>query len=210
MGEADWLDSADKVASVVGALAGVAALVITVRDKNLRTATPRDSAAALPTLTPVPEPQPTTPVPPGGSTPLPPPAPTPLPPSVRPAGGPSAWDFYLDSLGPALAISAVSTLLGTWLLSWIGHGSIGSWWLLAGLVVSFAVGLFFKGTDPRKSAGVLLLYGIWVPIAAWLGARGFVYYWFPHLAGSPGTRFTVLFIVGNVFGVIAGFVRRRR
>jgi hypothetical protein len=200
---ADWLDSADKVASVVGALAGVAALVVAARNKNRHPApnpTPAVDATApgpMPVAEPVPD---TAPVPFAN------PVPTPPPPTTRRPAAPS----ILGELGAGVGLlvyCAGTVLLGTWLLSWLGGGSIGPWWLLAGLTVSRGVGLLFSGKDALKSGGEVLLYVFWVPVAAWLSARGAVYYWFPDLFGNQGVAFIVIIVVALVLGAIIGLVR---
>lgn len=246
---ADWLDSADKVASVVGALAGVAALVITVRDKNRRAApgaSPTRNAADPPFRTepapgweplpanepaqeppflaepmPAPEPAPDRPwepepgapaqwpVPPGG----PAPAQWPVPPGgpvLRPARRGGTVVAVLAYVATVIAYCAGAALLGARLLSWLGGGSIGPWWLLAGLTVSFVIALvFIAAEEPGGSVGMLLLYILWVPMATWLGARAFAYYWFPDLFGNQGVEFTVVLIIGLVIGVAGGFASRR-
>jgi hypothetical protein len=236
---ADWLDSADKVASIVGALTGVAALAITLRDRNRRPERERDTVAAppmvqafppLPATAPVTDsepqddPRPTTPVvepDPYGPRPgtpgagpvdggLPPYGQAPPPVAGRPVQARRSSGSGVGFAVGLLVYCAGTALLGAWLLSWLGGGSIGPWWLLAALVVSFVVGVFFSVTDPRESAGTLVLYIIWIPTAAFLGARGVANYWLPNLFGSQETAFFVVFFAVLVIGVAGAFVPRGR
>lgn len=105
-----------------------------------------------------------------------------------------------------LMFCAGSALLGAWLLSWLGGGSIGPWWLLAGMAVSYGLGLFFRYTDLDGPA-VVLLFVIWVPAAAWMASRAVVYYWFPDLFGNQDVGFVVVFAVMLLVGVASGLVK---
>ena len=222
---ADWLDSADKVASVVGALAGVAALVITMRDRNRRTAPPPHLTEPAPPWEPIPAAEPA-PNPPFLAEPAPAwePAPELGPPTQGPVlpGGPTPSPVrrparhagtvvaVLVYVATVIAYCAGAALLGARLLSWLGGGSIGPWWLLAGLTVSFVVALVFIAAEgPGGSVGMLLLYILWVPMAAWLGARAFAYYWFPDLFGNQGVEFIVVLVIGLVIGTVGGVASRR-
>jgi hypothetical protein len=109
-----------------------------------------------------------------------------------------------------LTFLAGTALLGawllSWLLSWLGGGSVGPWWLLAGMAVSYGLGLFFWFTE-LDGPGVVGLYVVWVPAAAWLLARTVVYHWFPDLFGNRGAWFVVIFAVVLLVGVAIGLRR---
>lgn len=212
---ADWLDTADKLASVIGAAAGVAALVITVRANSRRAAPPPEPSA--PTGRPVPD---TAsghygqPGPPTGSTPV---TPTPFPeqlappagPTPRPAPGGRARSSARSDVADVLTVLVYcvgSALLGAWILSSLGGGSIGPWWLLVAMTVSYGIGLFF-GFGDLDSPGVVLLYVLWLPTAAWLATRAVVYYWFPDLFDNRGTGSVVVFVVVLLIGVVGGLVK---
>lgn len=234
---ADWLDTADKVASIVGAAAGVMALVITMRSNSRRDVPARDAAAPR---SPVAQPPSAEPAPIGEPSPfgdrepvaeprlISPPDPaagwgepgSPSPPGGwRPAGPSTAGSPPVDALpsrspcssaGSALGLLAFfagTALLGawllSWLLSWLGGGSVGPWWLLAGMVVSYGLGLFFWFTE-LDGPGVVGLYVVWVPAAAWLLARTVVYHWFPEHFGNQGALFVVVFVVVLLAGAAIG------
>jgi hypothetical protein len=91
-------------------------------------------------------------------------------------------------------------------MSWLGGGSVGPWWLLVGMAVSYGLGFFFTFTDLDRPS-VVVLFVLWVPAAAWMASRAVVFYWFPGLFDNQDAGSVIVFVAVLLVGVTTGLVK---
>ncbi|HEX6356215.1 hypothetical protein [Actinophytocola sp.] len=105
----------------------------------------------------------------------------------------------LSGLLGVIVVCAGLALLGWWLVPTLGGGPDLPWWLIVGLTVCYGLGISFEFVDLNEP-GVVLIYVIWVPAAAWLAARALVNYTFPTLFAPQGLWFVITFVGAMLIG----------